>query len=97
MSPVSSAKSVRVEKLDILIIIINNEGYTIERVIHGRKQAYNDVPFWRNTKALEYFGAEEEAVKENTFTARTVGELQDVLKNERVKDGKGVRIVEVFM
>ncbi|KAJ5793091.1 Thiamine pyrophosphate enzyme C-terminal TPP-binding [Penicillium pulvis] len=85
------------EKLDILIIIINNEGYTIERVIHGRKQAYNDVPSWRNTKALDYFGADEEAVKENTFTARTVGELQDVLKNERVKDGKGVRIVEVFM
>ncbi|KAJ5916282.1 Thiamine pyrophosphate enzyme C-terminal TPP-binding [Penicillium tannophilum] len=85
------------EKLDILIIIINNEGYTIERVIHGRKQAYNDVPSWRNTKALDYFGADEEAVKENTFTARTVGELQEVLKNERVKDGKGVRIVEVFM
>ncbi|KAJ5924696.1 Pyruvate decarboxylase [Penicillium verhagenii] len=85
------------EKLDILIIIINNEGYTIERVIHGRKQAYNDVPFWRHTKALQYFGADEEAVNENTFEARTVGELQEVLKNERVKDGKGVRIVEVFM
>ncbi|KAJ6093297.1 Thiamine pyrophosphate enzyme C-terminal TPP-binding [Penicillium sp. IBT 16267x] len=85
------------EKLDILIIIINNEGYTIERAIHGRKEAYNDVPFWRHTKALEYFGADDEAVKENTFTAKTVGELQEVLKNERVKDGKGVRIVEVFM
>ncbi|KAJ5648457.1 Thiamine pyrophosphate enzymeC-terminal TPP-binding [Penicillium lividum] len=85
------------EKLDILIIIINNEGYTIERVIHGRKEAYNDVPFWRHRQALQYFGADDEAVKQNTFTARTVGEFQDVLKNERVKDGKGVRIVEVFM
>ncbi|KAJ5634220.1 Thiamine pyrophosphate enzyme C-terminal TPP-binding [Penicillium herquei] len=85
------------EKLDILIIIINNEGYTIERVIHGRKQAYNDVPFWRHTQALTYFGAGEEDVKRNTFTAKTVGEFQAILDDEKVRDGKGVRIVEVFM
>lgn len=85
------------EKLNILIFIINNEGYTIERVIHGRNQAYNDVPFWRHTQALNYFGAEEDHVANNTFTAKTCGELQEVLKNERVRSGRGVRIVEVFM
>ncbi|KAJ5594835.1 Pyruvate decarboxylase [Penicillium hispanicum] len=90
--------SVMIKKnLDILIIIINNEGYTIERVIHGRKQAYNDVPFWRHTQALSYFGADEEHVANSTFTARTAGELQEVLKNEQVHSGKGVRLVEVFM
>jgi len=85
------------EKLNILIIIINNEGYTIERVIHGRKQPYNDVPFWRHTQALSYFGADEEHVAQNTFTAKTCGELREVLKNERVHSGQGVRIVEVIM
>ncbi|KAJ5155592.1 Pyruvate decarboxylase [Penicillium capsulatum] len=84
-------------KLDILIFIVNNEGYTIERVIHGRKQAYNDVPFWRHTQALSYFGADEKHVAENTFTARTCGELREVLKNERVRNGSGVRLVEVMM
>ncbi|KAF3386410.1 Pyruvate decarboxylase [Penicillium rolfsii] len=85
------------EKLDILIFIINNEGYTIERVIHGRKQAYNDVPFWRHTQALNYFGADEEHVKKSTFQAWTCGELKEILKNEQVHSGSGVRIVEVFM
>jgi pyruvate decarboxylase len=85
------------EKLDILIFIVNNEGYTIERVIHGRKQAYNDVPFWRHTQALNYFGADEEHVKNSTFQAWTCGELKEVLKNEQVHSGSGVRIVEVFM
>lgn len=85
------------EKLDILIFIVNNEGYTIERVIHGRKQPYNDVPFWRHTQALNYFGASEDDVKNSTFTARTCGELQEVLKKERVHSGRGVRIVEVMM
>lgn len=83
--------------LDILIFIVNNEGYTIERVIHGRNQPYNDVPFWRHTQALNYFGADEEHVARNTFSARTCGELQAVLKEERVHSGSGVRIVEVFM
>lgn len=85
------------EKLDILIFIINNEGYTIERVIHGRKQGYNDVPFWRHTQALNYFGADEEHVKNSVFQAWTCGELKELLKNERVHSGSGVRIVEVFM
>lgn len=85
------------ENLNILIIIINNEGYTIERVIHGRKQPYNDVPFWRHTQALSYFGANEEQIANSVFTARTCGELREVLKNERVHSGTGLRIVEVAM
>jgi pyruvate decarboxylase len=85
------------EKLNIIIFIINNEGYTIERVIHGRKEAYNDVPFWRHAQALNYFGADEDHVKNNTFTARTCGELQEVLANENIINGQGVRLVEVSM
>ncbi|KAJ5996901.1 hypothetical protein N7522_008561 [Penicillium canescens] len=85
------------EKLNIVIFIINNDGYTIERVIHGRKQAYNDVPFWRHAHALTYFGAEEEHAAANTFQARTVGELKGVLADERISNGSGVRLVEVFM
>lgn len=85
------------EKLDILIIIINNEGYTIERVIHGRKQAYNDVPFWRHLEALSYFGADEDHVAKSTFLAKTCGELQEILESEHVHSGHGVRMVEVSM
>ncbi|EPS29961.1 hypothetical protein PDE_04911 [Penicillium oxalicum 114-2] len=85
------------KKLDILIFVVNNEGYTIERVIHGRNQSYNDVPLWRNTQALNYFGADDEQVKNSTFQAWTCGELKEILKNERVHSGSGVRIVEVFM
>lgn len=85
------------EKLNIIIFIINNEGYTIERVIHGRKEKYNDVPFWRHAQALNYFGADKEHAAENTFTARTCGELQEVLGHENIKNGSGVRLVEVSM
>ncbi|RWA11060.1 hypothetical protein EKO27_g4061 [Xylaria grammica] len=84
------------EKLNVIMFIINNSGYTIERAIHGRKQAYNDIAPWRHTKALEFFGAEEGQAK-NSFVARTYGELGRVLNDERIRNGGGLRIVEVFM
>jgi indolepyruvate decarboxylase len=29
-----------------IIVLLNNEGYTIERAIHGTQQPYNDIPHW---------------------------------------------------
>jgi pyruvate decarboxylase len=85
------------EKLNIVIVVINNDGYTIERVIHGRKQAYNDIASWRYLQALNMFGATEEEVTTNTFSARTWGELKEVTKSGPLLDGNGVRMLEVFM
>ncbi|KAE8352711.1 thiamine diphosphate-binding protein [Aspergillus coremiiformis] len=85
------------EKLDIVLFIINNAGYTIERAIHGRKQAYNDIAPWRHLQALSFFGGDEEEAARNNFSARTFGELEEVLQSERIQQGSGLRIIEVFM
>ena len=82
------------QNLDVVIFLINNDGYTIERCIHGVKQAYNDVARWRYLEALSFFGAEKDAY---TATAKTFGELGKVLADEKLSDGKGIRMVEVFM
>ncbi|KAA8647421.1 hypothetical protein EYZ11_011556 [Aspergillus tanneri] len=84
------------QNLNIVIFVINNSGYTIERAIHGRKQAYNDVASWRHEQALGFFGAREDQVA-NTFSARTYQELETVLADERIQRGTGLRIIEVFM
>ncbi|KAI4731567.1 pyruvate decarboxylase [Aureobasidium sp. EXF-10728] len=85
------------EKLNIVIVVINNDGYTIERVIHGRKQAYNDIASWRYLQALNMFGATQDEVETNTFSARTWGELEAVIGSGLLTNGKGVRMLEVFM
>ncbi|TIA24500.1 pyruvate decarboxylase [Aureobasidium pullulans] len=85
------------EKLNIVIVVINNDGYTIERVIHGRKQTYNDIASWRYLQALNMFGATEEEVANNTFSAQTWGGLKEAMNSETLKNGKGVRMLEVFM
>lgn len=81
-------------KLDVIIFLINNDGYTIERCIHGLNERYNDIAPWRYLKAPDLFGAPED-----TFTAqaRTYGELQSLLGDPKLVDGKGLRMVEIFM
>ena len=86
------------EKLNIIIFVINNDGYTIERCIHGRNQKYNDIPPWRYLLAPAFFGAEEQgeyAVR--TYSIKTWGDLEHVLEDEDMKKGKVLRMVEIFM
>ncbi|TVY32716.1 Pyruvate decarboxylase [Lachnellula subtilissima] len=83
------------QKVSAIIFIINNNGYTIERAIHGRNQGYNDIASWCHLQALSFFGDDEDHAKKSTFTARTWEELGSVLRV--VRRGDGVRLVEVFM
>lgn len=80
--------------LNVVIIVLNNDGYTIERAIHGLKESYNDVAAWRYLGAPSFFGA-----KEGSFTAqaRTWGELETVLLSEELANGTGLRMVELFL
>lgn len=87
------------KKLDVTIFVINNDGYTIERWIHGMEASYNDIAPWRYLKAAEFFGAIENdpEYRVTTRTASTWGELEKVLAAEEVKDGKGFKMIEVRM
>lgn len=85
------------ENLNVIIFVVNNGGYTIERAIHGRSRPYNDVAVWRHTQATSFFGANENHSAKNNFVARTWSDLEQILGNENIQRGSGVRLVEVFM
>lgn len=80
--------------LDVIIFLINNDGYTIERCIHGLREGYNDISPWRYLQAPSVFGASDNVY---TASAKTYGELEKVLSDEKMTKGKGLRMVEVFM
>lgn len=85
-------------KLDVVIFLINNDGYTIERCIHGRNAGYNDITPWRYLKAPALFGAPEEGeYAAHTWEIRNWGHLESVLNDENMLHAKGIRMVEVFM
>lgn len=81
-----------------ILLVINNNGYTIERVIHGAKQAYNAVVPYNYGKMLELFGMSESDAKQNFWKADTKQELVDALKDVQAKSGNGkVKVVEIIM
>ncbi|KAE8390411.1 thiamine diphosphate-binding protein [Aspergillus alliaceus] len=86
------------KKLDTIIFVINNDGYTIERLIHGMHAEYNDIAPWNYLQSPSYFGAPSDGAYP-IFTARasTWGELDDVLSGDSFQHGPGLRMVELVM
>jgi len=62
-----------------IIFLINNDGYTIERVIVDHP--YNDIQPWHYHKLVEIFGGAP------GFDVRTEGELEDALDKAAKADG----------
>ncbi|MGW1076290.1 alpha-keto acid decarboxylase family protein [Streptomyces sp. NPDC002537] len=57
-----------------VVIVVNNDGYTVERAIHGPRAAYNDIAAWDYTALPAAFGAADcslalRAVNGNEFDA----------------------------
>ncbi|KAI9660317.1 MAG: hypothetical protein M1821_009667 [Bathelium mastoideum] len=90
-------------RLPLVVFLINNDGYTFERWIHGMAAEYNDVAAWEYTLAPRFFGGEvlgkgtpEYPIE--TYSVETWGQLQRVLnESEGFKSGKGLTFVEVKM
>ncbi|KAK2592291.1 hypothetical protein QQS21_010011 [Conoideocrella luteorostrata] len=80
--------------LDVVIVLINNDGYSIERFIHGRRQGYNDVAPWRYLEAPSFFGAPKDTY---TASAKTWAELRTILDDDRVNNTNGLSMFEVVM
>ncbi|KAH7251334.1 thiamine diphosphate-binding protein [Fusarium tricinctum] len=85
------------EKLNVIIFVINNNGYTIERVIHGRAADYNDIAPWNHRHALGLFGYSDEEAERRYFSAKTWKELQNALDSQEIQSDDGVKMIEVFM
>ena len=61
-----------------LVLLLNNDGYTIERLIHGPEQRYNDIPRWHYRHLLEAFGGAQSALP---LRASTAAELDAALSS----------------
>ena len=90
-------------KLPLIVLLINNDGYTFERWIHGMDAEYNDVAPWEYTLAPKFFGGENmgKGTKDypiETYKVETWKQIQKVLADsEGFRQGKGLVFVEVRM
>ncbi|HEY0227817.1 MAG TPA: alpha-keto acid decarboxylase family protein [Mycobacterium sp.] len=61
------------EGLTPVIVVVNNDGYTVERAIHGPRAPYNDIVGWRWTDLPSALGVADHLA----FRAENYGELDD--------------------
>ncbi|KAI1371002.1 pyruvate decarboxylase [Hypoxylon crocopeplum] len=82
-------------QLNVILFVICNDGYTIERFIHGMDAAYNDVATWRYKDLPAVFGASDGATK--SYAVHTRGELDALLADDDFNNRAGLRFVELYM
>ncbi|KAL2694599.1 hypothetical protein Neosp_001184 [[Neocosmospora] mangrovei] len=76
------------------IFVICNDGFTIERFIHGMNAEYNDINEWKYKELVRVFGGEKTC---KTFTIKTKDELNDLLVDEEFKAANCLQFVELYM
>ncbi|OJJ80310.1 uncharacterized protein ASPGLDRAFT_69420 [Aspergillus glaucus CBS 516.65] len=98
MSAQSVSDMIR-NRVDVVTFLINNDGYTIERYLHGMKAKHNWVQPWRYLESPWYFGAPRDDPSYPVFTRQvtTWGELGEVWGGRQLRAGKGFNMVEVVM
>ncbi|GFG94479.1 alpha-keto acid decarboxylase family protein [Mycobacterium timonense] len=63
------------EGLSPVIVVVNNDGYTVERAIHGETAPYNDIVSWKWTDLPHALGVTDHLA----FRVQTYGELDEAL------------------
>ncbi|KAI9834213.1 MAG: hypothetical protein M1819_003051 [Sarea resinae] len=82
-------------ELNPIVFVICNEGYTIERFIHGFEATYNDIQPWKFNDLIPAFGASPD--KSKTYTIKSRQELEALFGNEEFNTAKKIRFVELYM
>lgn len=79
-----------------VILLLNNNGYTIERVIHGAKQPYNDVVPYNFSFALQLFGMPEKEAKEAYHRCADKKDFERVIGLESLKSPQRTQLIEIM-
>ncbi|GAA5853386.1 hypothetical protein JCM8547_002436 [Rhodosporidiobolus lusitaniae] len=77
-----------------ILVLINNEGYTIERMIDGPTAAFNDIALFNWDHLLPLLTPPGEPVGKK-YTASTRGELEAILADEEFGRTDTIKILEV--
>ncbi|KAF2096870.1 pyruvate decarboxylase [Rhizodiscina lignyota] len=83
--------------LNPILFVLCNDGYTIERYIHGMESSYNDIQPWRYKDLPAAFGAKEGQAK--TYVVKTRKEVEDLFADKEFSDpeSKVLRFVELYI
>jgi len=81
-------------ELNTTVFVLNNDGYTIERLIHGMEAAYNKVPDWDYSAICHTFGP---SFKSRYYRIATGSELVKLLSDPEFNAADCTQVVELIL
>ena len=69
---------------------MNNNGYTIERLIHGKTASYNTLPLWNYDALRSVFGPQHPSKYHGPI--KTCGELEKLLADEQFRSCQAFQV-----
>ncbi|SMN19977.1 similar to Saccharomyces cerevisiae YLR044C PDC1 Major of three pyruvate decarboxylase isozymes, key enzyme in alcoholic fermentation, decarboxylates pyruvate to acetaldehyde [Maudiozyma saulgeensis] len=75
------------------LFVLNNDGYTIERLIHGPEASYNAIQSWDHLQLLPVFGATDY----ETYRVSTVGEWRKLTNDKSFQMNSTIRMIEIML
>ncbi|KAL8286376.1 hypothetical protein RQP46_004393 [Phenoliferia psychrophenolica] len=78
-----------------IIVVLNNDGYVIERLIHGTDRVYNDISRWKWQELLSFFNADN--VPSRSWLANNRAEFERVLDDKEFQKADVCQLFEVKM
>ncbi|CAH2352683.1 pyruvate decarboxylase isozyme 1 [[Candida] railenensis] len=75
------------------LFVLNNDGYTIERLIHGMNATYNDIQPWNNLALLPLFNAKSY----DAIRVATTGEVDQLFNDPEFNKNSKIRMIEVML
>ncbi|SCU80468.1 LAMI_0B02520g1_1 [Lachancea mirantina] len=76
------------------IFVMNNNGYTIDRLLHRKSNAgYHDIQPWHNLKLLSTFGA----LNYDARQIKTVGDFSALVNDENFAKNGIIRMIEIIL
>ncbi|CZR37481.1 uncharacterized protein FPRO_02259 [Fusarium proliferatum ET1] len=79
------------------MFLIELDGYTIERFVHGLDAHYNDIPKWQYAKLSEVLSPTGQETQVKTWNISSRKEIDAFLKTEAFALGKGLQFFDIHM
>ncbi|TVY87013.1 Pyruvate decarboxylase [Lachnellula willkommii] len=81
--------------LKVTIFVVCNDGFTIERFIHGVDADYNDIAAWHFKDIVKVFGAKDGSYK--TFQVKTKEEVNKLFADKTFNAAEVLQFVELYI
>ncbi|KDQ21760.1 hypothetical protein BOTBODRAFT_50327 [Botryobasidium botryosum FD-172 SS1] len=84
-------------KVNPFIFVLNNDGYEIERCIHGPTREYNNIQSYNHQLLLKALSPPDDSLPTRSYKVSTRAELEELLEDPEFNKRETIQLIELIM